>query len=168
MDAPPSFPNTAQPPPFLMSQPPPTCPPPGPAETEDQHRHLKRGRSRDFEEISNSRGGEEARELELPTVVEELANMVAVSGEELEDIARDRNEETPELRFLQEKEGELYRQYRARVGQIQRSFGDSKQEPKRKRKSRWGDKGPEPEPEPEPEPVASQFREIYPGFALNC
>ena len=48
-------------------------------------------------------------------MVEELANMVAVSGEELEDIARDRNEETPELRFLQEKEGELYRQYRARA-----------------------------------------------------
>ena len=72
--------------------------------------------------------------------------MVAVSGEELEDIARARNEETPELRFLQEKEGELYRQYRARVDQIQRSFEDSKQEPKRKRKSRWGGKEPEPEP----------------------
>ena len=75
--------------------------------------------------------------------------MVAVSGEELEEIARDRNEETPELKFLQEKEGELYRQYRARVDQIQRSFEDSKQEPKRKRKSRWGDKDPEPEPEME-------------------
>lgn len=79
-------------------------------------------------------------------MVEELANMVAVSGEELEDIARARNEETPELRFLQEREGELYRQYRARVDQIQRSFEDSKQEPKRKRKSRWGDREPEPEP----------------------
>ena len=34
----------------------------------------------------------------LPTVIEELANMVAVSGEELEDIARERNKDTPELR----------------------------------------------------------------------
>ena len=80
-------------------------------------------------------------------MVEELANMVAVSGEELEDIARARNEETPELRFLQEREGELYRQYRSRVDQIQRSFEESKEEePKRKRKSRWGDRQPEPEP----------------------
>jgi hypothetical protein len=35
----------------------------------------------------------------LPTVIEELANMVAVSGEELEDIARERNKDTPELRY---------------------------------------------------------------------
>ena len=90
--------------------------------------------------------------------------MVAVSGEELELIARARNEETPELRFLQEREGELYRQYRARVGQIQRSFGERQQEGKRKRKSRWGDK--EPEPEPEPELVTPQSREIFPGLAL--
>ena len=34
----------------------------------------------------------------LPSVVEELASMVAVSGEDLEDIARDRNKSTPELR----------------------------------------------------------------------
>ena len=82
--------------------------------------------------------------------------MVAVSGEELEDIARDRNEETPELRFLQEKEGELYRQYRVRVDQIQRTFEDSKQEPKRKRKSRWGDKEPDPVVEERPAPSSSR------------
>jgi len=34
----------------------------------------------------------------LPSVVEELASMVAVSGEDLEDIARDRNKATPELK----------------------------------------------------------------------
>ena len=95
------------------------------------------------------------REVDLPTVVEELANMVAVSGEELEDIARGRNEETPELRFLHEKEGELYRQYRARVEQIQSSFEESKQEPRRKRKSRWGDKEPDPVVE-RPAPTSSR------------
>jgi hypothetical protein len=31
-------------------------------------------------------------------VIEELASMVAVSGEELEDIARDRNKLAPELK----------------------------------------------------------------------
>ena len=34
----------------------------------------------------------------MPSVVEELASMVAVSGEDLEDIARDRNKHTPELK----------------------------------------------------------------------
>ena len=34
----------------------------------------------------------------LPSVVEELASMVAVSGEDLEDIARERNKLTPELK----------------------------------------------------------------------
>ncbi len=36
----------------------------------------------------------------LPMVIEELASMVAVSGEELEDIARDRNKMAPELKYV--------------------------------------------------------------------
>jgi len=93
----------------------------------------------------------------LPSVVEELASMVAVSGEDLEDIARDRNQNTPELRFLFEKSGPLYRVYRARVAELKGSF-DPVQEVKpkietqtfvkaeikpeepttKKRRSRWG------------------------------
>jgi len=90
----------------------------------------------------------------LPSVVEELASMVAVSGEDLEDIARDRNKSTPELRFLFERTGHLYKKYRARVAELKQSFQDTKKEvkseredtqaqtltkePTRKRKSRWG------------------------------
>jgi len=85
----------------------------------------------------------------LPSVVEELASMVAVSGEDLEDIARDRNKNTPELKFLFEKSGPLYKRYRARVAELKESFDDSqnkknksetavKEEPSKKRKSRWG------------------------------
>ena len=58
----------------------------------------------------------------LPSVVEELASMVAVSGEDLEVIARDRNKSTPELKFLFEKNGPLYKRYRARVAELQKSF----------------------------------------------
>jgi len=89
----------------------------------------------------------------LPSVVEELASMVAVSGEDLEDIARDRNKNTPELKFLFEKSGPLYRRYRARVAELKESFDDSqskknkteiaaKVEPAKKRKSRWGTQEP--------------------------
>jgi len=83
----------------------------------------------------------------LPSVVEELASMVAVSGEDLEDIARDRNKNTPELKFLFEKSGPLYKRYRARVAELKDSFDDSKNNKKKmestkhepkKRKSRWG------------------------------
>ena len=116
MSVPPPGLDTSQPPPppFLVS-----C-------------QLKRGR----QEVGEVGEGED-----LPTVVEELANMVAVSGEELEDIARNRNELTPELRFLQEK-GSLYRKYRERVNQIKMSLDGNSEEPKRKRRSRWGDKEP--------------------------
>jgi len=88
----------------------------------------------------------------LPSVVEELASMVAVSGEDLEDIARDRNKNTPELKFLFEKSGPLYKRYRARVAELKESFDDNKnsQQPKnepikdepKKRKSRWGKQEP--------------------------
>jgi len=88
----------------------------------------------------------------LPSVVEELASMVAVSGEDLEDIARDRNQNTPELKFLFEKSGPLYKRYRARVAELKESFDDSKtkipegeahrEEPTKKRKSRWGKQEP--------------------------
>ena len=106
-------------------------PPPGLDTTQPPPGALKRGRQDSREQ-----------ETDLPTVVEELANMVAVSGEELEDIARDRNELAPELRFLQEK-GSLYRKYRARVRQIKMSLDGNSEEPRRKRKSRWGNKEPE-------------------------
>merc|ERR1719319_1704788 len=57
--------------------------------------------------------------------------MVAVSGEELEEVARHSNTRAEELDFLLEREGSMYRRYRARVAQL-REAG-----PRRKR-SRWG------------------------------
>ena len=137
-----------------MSVPPPgldtSQPPPPPFLVNCQ---LKRGR----QEVGEVGEGED-----LPTVVEELANMVAVSGEELEDIARNRNELTPELRFLQEK-GSLYRKYRERVNQIKMSLDGNSEEPKRKRRSRWGDKEPVISP-PAPAPALAGVRR--PGPAL--
>jgi len=88
----------------------------------------------------------------LPTVIEELANMVAVSGEELEDIARERNKDAPELRFLFERTGTMYKRYRARITEIKNSLdvnNDSasvqgsrqRDVPSSDRKSRWGNAG---------------------------
>ena len=87
----------------------------------------------------------------LPGVAEELAQIVAVSGEELEDAARERNKDTRgELGFLHDKYSALYRNYRARVIEIKKGVDSQTQEdslqsvsiiePKRKRKSRWGNK----------------------------
>ena len=87
----------------------------------------------------------------LPGVAEELAQIVAVSGEELEDAARERNKDTRgELGFLHDKYSALYRNYRARVIEIKKGLDSQTQEdspqsvsiiePKRKRKSRWGNK----------------------------
>ena len=89
-------------------------------------------------------------------MVEELAQIVAVSGDELEDIARERNKNTLELGFLHDKYSALYRNYRARVIELKKGVDSQIQstptsedlspkpesssvEPKqRKRKSRWG------------------------------
>ena len=88
----------------------------------------------------------------LPAVVEELAQIVAVSGDELEDIARERNKNTVELGFLHDKYSALYRNYRSRVIELKKGVDSQIQsqpetvpppesaEPKRKRKSRWGNK----------------------------
>ena len=88
--------------------------------------------------------------------MEELAQIVAVSGDELEDIARERNKNTLELGFLHDKYSALYRNYRARVIELKKGVDSqiqststsedfppksesSSAEPKqRKRKSRWG------------------------------
>jgi len=71
----------------------------------------------------------------LPKVVEELAAMVAVSGEELEEAARSNSSRAEDLDFLDDKNSDLYIKYRARVVQLK---SDGRQEGKRKRKSRWG------------------------------
>jgi len=87
----------------------------------------------------------------LPSVVEELASMVAISGEELEEVARGRNQTTPELKFLFEKNSSLYSKYRARVSELKKTLeetdnkkrtsgGQSTSEPPKKRRSRWGSK----------------------------
>jgi len=74
----------------------------------------------------------------LPKVVEELAAMVAVSGEELEEAARSSLSRAAELDFLDDQSSSLYARYRARVTELKQSEGQ--QEGKRKRKSRWGAK----------------------------
>ena len=74
----------------------------------------------------------------LPKVVEELAAMVAVSGEELEEAARSSLSRAAELDFLDDQSSSLYARYRARVTELKKSEGQ--QEGKRKRKSRWGAK----------------------------
>jgi len=71
----------------------------------------------------------------LPKVVEELAAMVAVSGEELEEAARSNSSRAADLDFLEDQSSALYMRFRARVAQLK---SDSRQEGKRKRKSRWG------------------------------
>ena len=71
----------------------------------------------------------------LPKVVEELAAMVAVSGEELEEAARSNSSRAADLDFLDDQSSALYIKYRARVTQLK---SDGRQEGKRKRKSRWG------------------------------
>jgi len=71
----------------------------------------------------------------LAKVVEELAAMVAVSGEELEEAARSNSSRAADLDFLEDKTSALYMRYRARVAQLK---SDGRQEGKRKRKSRWG------------------------------
>ena len=75
---------------------------------------------------------------------------MAVSGDELEDIARERNKNTVELGFLHDKYSALYRNYRSRVIELKKGVDSQNQsqpecvtpsesvEPKRKRKSRWG------------------------------
>ena len=116
---------------------------------------------------SRSPGRDADPGLALPPVVEELAQMVAVSGEELETIARERNKNTPELGFLHDRYSVLYRSYRTRVVEIKKGLDsqntaetppDPAHSPqadsngnganKRKRKSRWGGKDEAAAPPP--------------------
>ena len=53
--------------------------------------------------------------LELAAVAEELAGLVAESGEEVEELARKSRDRAPELGFLQERSCPMYMAYRARV-----------------------------------------------------
>jgi len=84
-----------------------------------------------------------ADEPSLPTHVDELASMVAVSGDHVEEIARARNVGEEALAFLFDAESDLYQRYRRKVetfrkGVIAESYS-RKEEQKKKKKSRWGD-----------------------------
>jgi len=73
----------------------------------------------------------------LPTVADELASLVAVNGDQVEIMAREKNLDEPELSFLQDVDGDLYKQYRSKIEWLRHGF---KEEGKAKRKkSRWGD-----------------------------
>lgn len=76
--------------------------------------------------------------LELAAVAEELAGLVAESGEEVEEVARKSRDRAPELGFLQERSCPMYRAYRARVAFLREEKVSVKVEPARKRRSRWG------------------------------
>ncbi|XP_059080866.1 SURP and G-patch domain-containing protein 1-like isoform X1 [Tigriopus californicus] len=74
-------------------------------------------------------------ERPLPQVADELASLVAVNGDHVEAMARERNLEERELLFLQDSQSELYQQYRSKVEALRSGMKDEK---KRARKSRWG------------------------------
>merc|ERR1712223_2056258 len=84
---------------------------------------------------------------DLPTVVDELASMVAVSGDHVEEIARARNVGEEALAFLFDLNCPLYMRYRRKVDSLRNGFiaestsrkEDADTTKKSKRKSRWGD-----------------------------
>ena len=131
----------------------------------ERNRSRSRSRDRDRSRSRNRSITSDNLGVCLPSVVEELAQMVAVSGDVLDSIARDRNNDTAELGFLNDKYSSLYRSYRARVEEIKQGLDsgtsndeshknetvdtkDNVGEPKRKRKSRWGDKDDSVAPPP--------------------
>jgi len=89
----------------------------------------------------------ESADEDLPMVVDELASMVAVSGEHVEEIARARNVGEEALAFLFDVNCPLYMSYRRKVDTLRKGFiaestsrkEDADSNQKLKRKSRWGD-----------------------------
>ena len=154
-------PGCYPPPPVTASCPPPVMPVPAPvpapvppptlqdisAETKERKRKSRFAIDPTESCASDGLG---AGDGALPSVVEELAQMVAVSGEDLETIATDRNRDTRELGFLNDPGSTLFKQYKDRVSEIRKGLGSQGQEsvleetapsePKKKRRSRWGDK----------------------------
>lgn len=82
-------------------------------------------------------------EIDLPRVADELASLVAVNGEVVEQLARDGNQDEDQLRFVQlcflkissnphqfchrflrEPESELYTKYRRKVERLRKGFND--------------------------------------------
>eukprot|EP00096_Caligus_rogercresseyi_P008639 TRINITY_DN2785_c0_g1_i1.p1 TRINITY_DN2785_c0_g1~~TRINITY_DN2785_c0_g1_i1.p1 ORF type:complete len:329 (+),score=100.91 TRINITY_DN2785_c0_g1_i1:626-1612(+) len=92
---------------------------------------------------SSEEGGGRAAAA-LSQVAEELASMVAVSGDQLEEVARMGNTEEDELSFLYHKEGDAYQSYRRKVDALRSGIFEEHRQAKegnsvKKRKSRWGD-----------------------------
>jgi len=89
----------------------------------------------------------ESADEDLPMVVDELASMVAVSGDQVEQIARARNVGEETLAFLFDLDSPLYLRYRRKVETLRKGFiaestsrkEDADCNKKMKRKSRWGD-----------------------------
>jgi len=89
----------------------------------------------------------ESVDEDLPMMVDELASMVAVSGDHVEEIARARNVGEEALAFLFEVNSPLYLRYRRKVDTLRKGFiaestsrkEDADTSKKSKRKSRWGD-----------------------------
>jgi len=89
----------------------------------------------------------ESADEDLPMVVDELASMVAVSGDQVEQIARARNVGEETLAFLFDLDSPLYLRYRRKVETLRKGFiaestsrkEDADSNKKMKRKSRWGD-----------------------------
>jgi len=89
----------------------------------------------------------EPADEDLPMVVDELASMVAVSGDHVEHIAMARNVGEEALAFLFDVNCPLYMRYRRKVDTLRKGFiaestsrkEDADSNRKLKRKSRWGD-----------------------------
>jgi len=89
----------------------------------------------------------ESVDEDLPMMVDELASMVAVSGDHVEEIAMARNVGEEALAFLFDVNCPLYLRYRRKVDTLRKGFiaestsrkEDADTSKKSKRKSRWGD-----------------------------
>uniref|UniRef100_A0A0K2UER4 SURP and Gpatch domaincontaining protein 1like [Metaseiulus occidentalis] n=2 Tax=Lepeophtheirus salmonis TaxID=72036 RepID=A0A0K2UER4_LEPSM len=82
-------------------------------------------------------------QVPLSIVAEELASMVAVSGDQLEEIARRGNAGEDELSFLYDTKSVMYQSYRKKVDTLRNGIMEECRQAKegnnKKRKTRWGD-----------------------------
>ncbi|CAB4068544.1 SF4 [Lepeophtheirus salmonis] len=83
-------------------------------------------------------------QVPLSIVAEELASMVAVSGDQLEEIARRGNAGEDELSFLYDTKSVMYQSYRKKVDTLRNGIMEECRQAKegnnkKRKKTRWGD-----------------------------
>lgn len=94
---------------------------------------------------------EDLSDVQLPLVAEELASMVAVSGDSVEEVAKAHNIDEDQLSFLFDPTSKLYRRYRQKIRSLRRGMiaegqaslsqpdGQEGTAPKKRKRNRWGD-----------------------------